>query len=61
MPAIRYTDQNTGRIETLNAETVKLARRLFRYACEVATAFVLIELVDGGEVLKSFVVPDDRA
>jgi hypothetical protein len=58
MAAIVYTDQNTGRQTRLNVDTSKAARRLFRYASEVATKFVLIELHDNGEVVKSHLVPN---
>lgn len=61
MAALVYTDQVSGNKETLNVDTIKAARNLFRYAVSVATAFVLIELVDGGEVVKSHLVPDDIA
>ena len=58
MATLVYTDQNTGRATTLNVDSLKAARRLFRYAADVATKFVLIELIDGGEVVKSHLVPD---
>ena len=40
----------------MNVDSLKAARRLFRYAADVATKFVLIELIDGGEVVKSHLV-----
>lgn len=52
MACIRYTNV-AGKIEVLKAETLKQAKRLYAYAVSVATADVLIELVDGGAVLKS--------
>lgn len=58
MAAIVYTDQTTGRQTCLNVDSLKAARRLFRYAAEVATKFVLIELHDNGDVVKSHLVPD---
>jgi hypothetical protein len=51
-PHIRYTTP-MGTVTVLRAETVKMARRLYGYAVKVATADLLIELMDGSEVLKS--------
>lgn len=53
MASVRYTNV-AGKIEVLKAETLKQAKRLYAYAISVATADVLIELIDSGTVLKSY-------
>lgn len=52
MTGVRYTNI-CGRVEFLNADR-KRARQLYRYAVDVVSAELLIELVIAGETIKEF-------